>query len=70
LGLSSDKRKAISDSLYKQLEAAYDGIVDFKLEDMGKGTRTVMRIRNMRDVAFDSQWHPLKIAEYFKVTFD
>ena len=55
---------------YKQLEAAVDGIVDFKVEDVNGERRTFIGIRNMRNVSFDSRWHPLKIGENFEVTLD
>jgi len=57
-----------SDWVYKQLEAAYDGVIDFKLEEEGKSTRDLMRIRSMRNVHFDREWHELKIGENFEVT--
>ncbi|MFI5450394.1 MAG: RAD55 family ATPase [Candidatus Bathyarchaeia archaeon] len=55
---------------YKQLEAAVDGIVDFKVEDVNGERRTFIGIRNMRNVSFDSRWHPLRIGENFEVTLD
>jgi len=48
---------------YRQLEAAYDGIIDFKIEEEGKTTRHLVRIRSMRDVGFDRAWHELAIGE-------
>jgi KaiC/GvpD/RAD55 family RecA-like ATPase len=55
---------------YKQLEAAVEGIVDFKVEDMNGERRTLIGIRNMRNVRFDSRWHLLKIGENFEVTLE
>ncbi len=55
---------------YKQLEAAVDGIVDFKVDEINGERRTFIGIRNMRNVSFDSRWHPLKIGENFEVTLD
>jgi len=63
-------RGAHSDWLYKQLEAAHDGIIDFKLEEVEKRTKTFMRIRSMRDVPHDSEWHRLKIAENSEVILE
>lgn len=57
-----------SDAVYKQLEAANDGIIDFKLEEEGGKTRDLMRIRNMRNVHFDREWHELKLEQNFEVT--
>lgn len=59
-----------SDWAYKRLEGACDGIIDFKLGETGGRTQSVMRIRNMRNVRFDSQWHPLRISENFEVTLE
>jgi len=55
---------------YKNLEAAADGIIDFKLDDTGEQTKALMRIRSMRNVGFDSRWHSLKIGENFEVTLE
>jgi KaiC/GvpD/RAD55 family RecA-like ATPase len=52
------------------MEAAVDGIIDFKLEEEGKRTRDLMRIRSMRNVHFDREWHELKIGDNFEVTLD
>ncbi len=59
-----------SEWAYKRLEGASDGIIDFKLEEREGRTRNIMRIRNMRNVGFDSQWHPLRVAENFEVTLE
>ena len=52
---------------YRQLEAAVDGIVDFKVEEVGEDTRDVMRIRTMRNVQFDRRWHELTTSDNSKV---
>ena len=57
-----------SEWAYKQHEGSHDGIVDFKLEEEGRTTRDFMRIRSMRDVHFDREWHELKVGENFEVT--
>ncbi len=57
-----------SDWAYKQLEAAHHGVIDFKLEESGEETRNLLRISNMRNLGFNSKWHPLKINENFEVT--
>jgi len=54
---------------YKQLEAAVDGIVDFKVEEVGEETRDLMRIRTMRKMRFDRRWHELTMSENCEVTF-
>lgn len=55
---------------YKHLEAAVDGIVDFKIDESGQEARDLMRIRNMRNVGFDRKWHALRILENFEVTLE
>jgi len=50
-----------SEWVYKRFESVSDGIIDFKLEERDGRTRSVMRIRNMRNVGFDSQWHSLLV---------
>jgi len=55
---------------YEQLEAAADGIIDFKIEEEGKTTRDLMRIRALRNVGYDREWHELKIGENFEVTLE
>jgi len=57
-----------SDWVYKTLEASVDGIVDFKLQEAGKGMKNFMRIRSLRNIGFDSGWRTLDIDDDFRVT--
>lgn len=57
-----------SERVYKRLEAAFDGIVDLKLDESGEETRNLMRVRSVRNVPFDSRWHPLSVDDKFEVT--
>lgn len=59
-----------SEWVYKNLEVAVDGIVDFKIEDVGGERRNLIGIRSMRNVAFDGRWHQLKVGENFEVTLE
>ena len=59
-----------SDWVYRILEASVDGIIDFKLQEAGKGMKNFMRMRSMRNVAFDSQWHELDVDDNFRVTLE
>jgi KaiC/GvpD/RAD55 family RecA-like ATPase len=61
---------AHSDWVYKTLESAVDGIIDFKLEETPDEPRDLMRIRTMRNVGFDRKWHKLKIAANSEVTVE
>lgn len=56
--------------IYKAIEVTQDGIVDFKLEEEGKTTRDLIRIRSMRNIQFDREWHELKIGDNFEVTLE
>jgi KaiC/GvpD/RAD55 family RecA-like ATPase len=58
------------ESVYSRLEAASDGIVDIKVEELGGEIKNLLRIRTMRNIAFDSRWHILKISENFEVTLE
>jgi KaiC/GvpD/RAD55 family RecA-like ATPase len=62
-----------SDSVYRQLEDAADGVIDFKIEEIGESsgkTRDLIRIRSMRNVAFDRKWHRLKIGDNLEVSLE
>ena len=59
-----------SDWAYKRLEAAADGIIDFKLEDTGEATKDLIRIRSMRDLGFDRKWHSLNVGDRLDVTLE
>jgi KaiC/GvpD/RAD55 family RecA-like ATPase len=56
--------------VYKQLESAHDGIIDFKLDGTRDPPKNQMRIRTMRNVPFDGSWHQLRIDENFQVTLE
>ena len=66
--ISAAVKGVYSEYVYRSMEASVDGIIDFKLEEDGKTTRDLMRIRSMRNVHFDREWHNLKIGENFEVT--
>ena len=59
-----------SDRVYRMLEGAVDGVVDFKLDESGDETKNIMRLRRMRNVGFDSRWHKLQLGENFKVVVE
>lgn len=56
--------------VYEQLEAAADGVIEFDLDRTSDPPRNLMRITQMRNVAFDGKWHQLKIGENFEVTLE
>jgi KaiC/GvpD/RAD55 family RecA-like ATPase len=55
---------------YKQLEAAVDGIVDFKLDEGSDPVQNLIRIRSLRKVGFDGRWHRLKVRENMEVAIE
>ncbi len=59
-----------SDWAYKNLEAACDGVIDFKLDETGDEAKSMIRIRSMRNVGFDSRWHRLMTGENLEVTLE
>jgi len=59
-----------SPSAYNQLEAAYDGIIDFKVEEIGSKTVDLMRIRSMRNARFERNWHHLNIGASLEITLE
>jgi len=52
-----------SDWIYKRLENAHDGVLDMKIEERNGEIRNLLRIRIMRDLDFDSQWHEVVADE-------
>jgi KaiC/GvpD/RAD55 family RecA-like ATPase len=59
-----------SEWAYRQLEAAADGIVDFKLSEAGEQPTTLVRIRSMRSVGFDGRWRQLKVEDNMRATLE
>jgi len=59
-----------SERAYKTLEAAVDGIIDFKLEEVAGERRSFIGVRSMVNVGFDSRWYPLKITENLEVSLE
>lgn len=59
-----------SEWVYKTLEGAVNGIVDFKIDETGDETRELVRMRSMRTVGYDRKWHQLRIGENFEINLD
>jgi KaiC/GvpD/RAD55 family RecA-like ATPase len=55
-----------SEWVYRRLEGACDALIDFKLEEEGKSARDLIRIRSMRNVHFDREWHQLESIHFPK----
>jgi KaiC/GvpD/RAD55 family RecA-like ATPase len=69
-GLGGVIKSLHSDWVYKNLEAAVDGVIDIKLDESSPEARSMMRIRSMRNVGFDARWYPLRIAENSEVSME
>lgn len=67
VGIRGVVRGLHSDWAYRRLEDAYDGIIDFKLDETSDPPRNL--IRSMRDDGFDGRWHQLKMAENLEISF-
>jgi len=59
-----------SEWVYKRLEGAMDGVIDFKVDETGDKARDLIRIRTMRNVHFDREWHELRLADNFEVKLE
>jgi len=59
-----------SDRVYRLMEDAVDGLVDFKLDESGEETRNIIRLRRIRNVGFDSHWHKLQVGRSCEVTLE
>ena len=55
-----------SDRTYKQLEAAADGVIDFRFDETGDRTRNLMRISSFRQVHFDSRWREVQFTNNYE----
>jgi KaiC/GvpD/RAD55 family RecA-like ATPase len=69
-GIAGIIRGIHSDWAYKSLEAACDGVIDFKLDEAAEEARSAIRIRSMRNLGFDTKWHPLTVDENYEVTLE
>jgi KaiC/GvpD/RAD55 family RecA-like ATPase len=59
-----------SEWVYKSLEAAVDGVIDIKLDEVSQEAKSMMRIRSMRNVGFDAHWYPLRTSENSEVSLE
>lgn len=52
-----------SNLMYEQLEAASEGIIDFKIDESSDPAQDLFRIRTMKNVGFDGRWHKLNVTK-------
>ena len=57
-----------SEWAYKQLEGSAEGIIEFRLDEVGGKARDLVQIRTMRNVHFNRESAELKVGENFEVT--
>ena len=66
-GIGGIIRGIHSDWAYKNLEAASDGVIDFTLDEKSDDATTLIRVKSMRPVGFDSKWHKLMTRDNLEV---
>jgi KaiC/GvpD/RAD55 family RecA-like ATPase len=59
--------RAHSEAFYKQFESLMDGIVEFKMEEVGGTTQQLVRVKVLRGRKYDQQWHRLRVKDGFEV---
>lgn len=57
-----------SEWAYRQLEGSADGIIEFRLDEVGGKARDIVQIKTMRNVHFNRELHELNVGENFEVT--
>jgi KaiC/GvpD/RAD55 family RecA-like ATPase len=55
---------------YEHLESASDGVIDFELDATKDPPINLIRIRSIKNAAYDGRWHTVKIGENFKVALE
>jgi KaiC/GvpD/RAD55 family RecA-like ATPase len=70
IGLRGLLKGVHNEWVYKQLEAAHAGVIDFTVEQVSGEWKNFITLRSMRDVGHDSRPHQLKVAENLQVTFE
>jgi KaiC/GvpD/RAD55 family RecA-like ATPase len=69
-GIRGVMRGVQDDRIYTRLEGAFDGIVDFRVEEGAEKPENKVRIRSMLTVPYDPDWHKLRITENFEVILE
>lgn len=69
-GIRGVMRGVQDDRVYSRLEGAFDSVIDFRVEEGTKTLTNTMRMRSMRTVPYDSDWHRLRVAENFEITLE
>lgn len=53
--------------VYKQLEAACDGVIDIKLDTESDPPKNLIRIRSMRNIRFDGRWREITYGDGYEI---
>jgi len=61
--ITSMIRGVHSDAAVRRVEAAADGIVEFKLDESADPIQNLIRVKAMKDIGFDGRWHRLKVLD-------
>ncbi len=50
-----------SESLYKRIEAAMDGVIDIRVMEQQGESKSFLRIRSLKGQPYDGRWHEIEI---------
>ncbi len=59
--LSAFVRGVHSETLYKRMEHASDGVVDLRVIERGDQVKNLLRIRSLKGQPHDSRWHEIEV---------
>ena len=57
-----------SESFYKRMEGASDGVIEVKLMERGEEVKNMLRVRSMKGQPHDSRWHEITIKRNGEAT--
>jgi len=57
-----------SDSLYRRMESASDGVIDLRVMESGEETKSFLRVRSLKGQPHDSRWHEIEIKSNGEAT--
>ncbi len=69
-GIAGVLKGAHSNWAYEHLESASDGVIDFELDATKDPPINLIRIRSIKNAAYDGRWHTVRIGENFQVTLE
>ena len=63
INLTGFGRGIHSESFYKRIENAADGVIDVRVLEEQNVTGNFLRIRSLKGQPFDTQWHEIKVKQ-------